>query len=174
MNIKDIRVLRSSCEGLPEGFRVHLDEGEWDALYREATNSSDRERLIYENGLRDALRELDAAEKRLRDQTDWYQQRFNTLRVWVNKEVRPLSEEAANRYFAIVANGTPSPHERSDWKETMHGLTLRAESAERLLRTVEGELANTRQIAAMETARANRMSDLLFEAEQKIAKLEGP
>jgi len=68
---------------------------------------------------------------RLRRQTDWYQQRFNALRAWVNREVRPLSEEAANRYFAIVANGSPAPHEQADWRDTMHGLTLRAESAER-------------------------------------------
>ncbi len=93
----------------------------------------DRERLIVYHALREAdlLERLDAAEKRLRDQTDWYQQRFNALRAWVNREVRPLSEEAANRYFAIVANGSPAPHEQADWRETMHGLTLRAEQAER-------------------------------------------
>jgi hypothetical protein len=62
---------------------------------------------------------------------DWYQQRFNALRAWVNQEVKPLSEETANRYFAIVANGSPAPHEQADWRETMHGLTLRAEKAER-------------------------------------------
>ena len=69
--------------------------------------------------------------RRLEQQTDWYQQRFNALRQWVNSEVRPLSEEAANRYFAIVANGSPAPHEQADWRETMHGLTMRAEHAER-------------------------------------------
>jgi hypothetical protein len=62
---------------------------------------------------------------------DWYQQRFNALRTWVNQEVKPLSEETAHRYFAIVANGAPAPHEQADWRETMHGLTLRAEKAER-------------------------------------------
>lgn len=62
---------------------------------------------------------------------DWYQQRFNALRTWVNAEVRPLSEEAAGRYFSIVANGSPAPHEQADWSETMHGLTMRAERAER-------------------------------------------
>lgn len=69
--------------------------------------------------------------RRLEQQTDWYQQRFNALRQWVNSEVRPLSEEAANRYFSIVANGSPAPHEQVDWRETMHGLTVRAEHAER-------------------------------------------
>ena len=49
----------------------------------------------------------------------------------MNAEVRPLSEEAAHRYFAIVANGSPAPHEQADWRETMHGLTMRAFMAER-------------------------------------------
>lgn len=69
--------------------------------------------------------------ERLGQQTDWYQQRFNRLRRWVEEEVRPLSQEVAHRYYAIVANGSPAPHESADWRETMHGLTLRAESAER-------------------------------------------
>lgn len=68
---------------------------------------------------------------RLTQQTDWYQQRFNALRAWVNNEVRPLSAEAAHRYFAICANGSPVPHEQADWRDTLHGLTLRAEQAER-------------------------------------------
>lgn len=69
--------------------------------------------------------------RRLEQQTDWYQQRFNALRQWVNSDVRPLSEETANRYFSIVANGSPAPHEQADWKETMYGLTVRAAHAER-------------------------------------------
>ena len=89
----------------------------------------------FKRGLERHYAALAAAEgghdDRLKQQTDWYQQRFNALRAWVNREVRPLSEEAAHRYFAIVANGAPSPHERADWRDTMHGLTLRAESAER-------------------------------------------
>jgi hypothetical protein len=114
-----------------------------------------------------------AHDDRLKQQTDWYQQRFNALRTWVNREVRPLSEEAAHSYFAIVANGSPAPHEQADWRDTMHGLTLRAESAERLLRTTENELANTRNVPAIETARANRMSDLLAAAEQEVERLHG-
>lgn len=109
--------------------------------------------------------------RRLEQQTDWYQQRFNALRQWVNSEIRPLSEEAANRYFAIVANGSPAPHEQADWKETMHGLTMRAEHAERTLKTVETELANTRNIAALETQRANRMTDLLAVQEQRLESM---
>lgn len=73
---------------------------------------------------------IDRVERRLSAQTDFYQQRFNTLWTWVNNEVRPLSEDAANRYFAIVANGSPAPHEQADWRETLHGLRLRAEQAE--------------------------------------------
>ena len=110
---------------------------------------------------------------RLKQQTDWFQQRFNALRTWVNREVRPLSEECAHRYFAIIANGSPAPHEQADWRETMHGLTLRAESAERLLRTAEHQLINTHNIAAMETARANRLSDLLAASEQEVVRLRG-
>lgn len=72
-------------------------------------------------------------ESRLERQTDWYQQRFNRLRQWVNEEVKLLSEEVATRYFSICANGSPAPHESADWRETMHGLTLRAERAEREL-----------------------------------------
>ncbi len=62
---------------------------------------------------------------------DVYQQRFSTLRTWVNKEVRPLSNEVADRYFSILANGSPAAHEQADWHETMHGLTLRTEKADR-------------------------------------------
>jgi tetratricopeptide (TPR) repeat protein len=72
-----------------------------------------------------------ALTSRHNNSVDWYQQRFNALRTWVNQEVKPLSEETANRYFAIVANGSPAPHEQADWRDTMHGLTLRAEKAER-------------------------------------------
>lgn len=74
---------------------------------------------------------IEKGERRLSAQTDFYQQRFNTLWTWVNSEVRPLSEDVANRYFSIVANGSPAPHERADWRDTLHGLTLRAEQAER-------------------------------------------
>jgi hypothetical protein len=89
-------------------------------------SDDEKQALLIDHGLREAelLRKLE-------QQTDWYQQRFNALRKWVNNEVRPLSEEAAQRYFDIVANGSPAPHEQADWRETMHGLTMRAEHAER-------------------------------------------
>ena len=89
-------------------------------------NDDEKQALLIDHGLREAelLRKLE-------QQTDWYQQRFNALRTWVNAEVRPLSEDAANRYFSIVANGSPAPHEQADWRETMHGLTMRAFMAER-------------------------------------------
>ena len=73
---------------------------------------------------------LEVACRRLERSTDWYQQRYNALRRWVKEEVEPLSVEVAHRYFAIVANGSPSPHESADWQDTIHGLTLRAEKAE--------------------------------------------
>jgi hypothetical protein len=73
---------------------------------------------------------LETAYRKLERSTDWYQQRFNALRKWVKEEVEPLSSEVAHRYFAIVANGSPSPHESADWQDTIHGLTLRAEKAE--------------------------------------------
>lgn len=84
--------------------------------------------------LNEARDERDMAEQRLQTSTDWYQQRFNALRKWVETEVRPLSEDTARRYFAICANGSPAAHESADWKDTLHGLTLRAENAELRLR----------------------------------------
>lgn len=74
---------------------------------------------------------LRAAEERAERSTDWYQQRFNRLRRWVNEEVKPLSVEVANRYFCIVANGSAAPHESADWRETMHGLTVQRDQAQR-------------------------------------------
>lgn len=70
---------------------------------------------------------------------DFYQQRFNALRKWVENEVRPLSEDIAHRYYSIVANGSPTPHESADWQNTLHGLTLRAEWAERQLGSITKE-----------------------------------
>jgi len=129
-------------------------------------NDDEKQALLIDHGLREA-----DLLRRLEQQTDFYQQRFNALRKWVNAEVRPLSEDAAYRYFAIVANGSPAPHEQADWRETLHGLTIRAEQAERSQKTVETELANTRNIAALETQRANRMSDLLAVQEQRLDSL---
>lgn len=74
---------------------------------------------------------LEEAHRRLERQTDWYQQRYNAVSKWVKKEVEPLSKDVAHRFFAIVANGSPAPHEAADWRNTMHGLKLHAEQAER-------------------------------------------
>lgn len=74
--------------------------------------------------------------------TDWYRQRFTALRKWVNDEVRPLSSEVATRYFAICANGSPSPHDSAEWAETLHGLTIRAERAEARAAALERERAS--------------------------------
>lgn len=83
------------------------------------------------------------AERRLASHTDWYQQRFNRLRRWVKEEVEPLSEEVANRYFSICANGSADPHESPDWRDTMHGLTVRAKQANRLALEAEAKLQAT-------------------------------
>jgi len=95
------------------------------------------------DALADARRQLAEARQRVERQADWYQQRFNRLRRWVKEEVEPLSAEVAHRYFAIVANGSPAPHESADWSGTLHAMTLRAEVAERQLATArhEGEAA---------------------------------
>ena len=81
----------------------------------------------------DAFEELQTARKealdRLEKQTDWYQQRFNRLRRWVEEEVRPLNEGIAIRYYSICANGSPAPHESADWSNTLHDLSLRLEQA---------------------------------------------
>lgn len=84
--------------------------------------------------------ERDELYKRIERQTDWYQQRFNALRKWVESEVRPISEEACKRYYAICANGAPSPHESAEWQDTLHGLTLRAERAESSLSKAHAQL----------------------------------
>lgn len=77
-----------------------------------------------------AAAELAQLRARLESTTDWYQQRFNRLRTWVEDEVRPLSSDVARRYYSICANGSPAPHESADWTDTMHALRLRAEQAE--------------------------------------------
>lgn len=70
------------------------------------------------------LAEIEKLKSRHEGSVDWYQQRFNRLHRWVKEEVEPLSEGVACRYFAICANGSPSPHESADWQETMHGISL--------------------------------------------------
>lgn len=74
---------------------------------------------------------LEDVHRRFERSIDFYQQRFEALRTWVKGEVEPLSHDVAHRYWAIVANGSPAPHESADWKNTLHGLRLRAEQAER-------------------------------------------
>jgi chromosome segregation ATPase len=77
----------------------------------------------------EARAEVERLKTRLARSMDWYQQRFNRLRQWVKDEVDPLSDEVARRYFSICANGTPSPHESADWRDTMHGLSLARDAA---------------------------------------------
>jgi hypothetical protein len=134
--------------GLEQPVAVPMDDGYWTPFHLAAAAAAvaadDLRSLRFRvNNLRadlaaeqqnfdEAITAQDQAlTSRHNNSVDWYQQRFNALRTWVHQEVKPLSEEAAHRYFAIVANGSPAPHEQADWRNTMHGLTLRAEKAER-------------------------------------------
>jgi hypothetical protein len=160
---KTVRVLRVSCDHVDGGFRVHLTDADWDALVEEfATlqrlNEDLQKSFDDPDGgplARALARSMYHAEQQRRREaeatmernTDWHQQRYSALRKWVNEEVRPLSEEAARRYFAICANGSPAPHEAADWSETMHGLRLRAEHVERKLTSTEKALAHLRDLA---------------------------
>lgn len=105
-----------------------------------------------------AEKERDEARRQVEHQTDWYQQRFNRLRRWVKEEVEPLSKEVAYRYFSICANGSPAPHEQADWRDTMHGLTIRAERAEadaaRLREALEAMLYDTTPVDGYPSAAA--------------------
>lgn len=86
--------------------------------------------------------ERDELRERLQSQTDWYQQRFNVLRKWVEEDVRPLSIEAAYKYYAIVANGSPSPFESADWRGTLHAAELRAEHWKKKAESLEWQIEN--------------------------------
>lgn len=105
-------------------------------------------------------------------QTDWYQQRFNALGAWVNGEVRPLSQNVAARYFSIVANGSPAPHERADWRETMHGLTLRAEQAEQHVQGYAADLAEERGVSARWRMRAEDMHRVIVDFCESVTAAE--
>ena len=83
---------------------------------------------------------LEQAYLRLERSTDWHEQRYAAVRAWVESEVRPLSEDVARRYYSVVANGTPCPYQPADWSSTVHGLTLRAENAERQRDTAREEV----------------------------------
>jgi len=112
------------------------------------------------------------AEAELGRSTDWYQQRFNRLRRLVDEEVRPLSPEVANRYYAIVANGSPAPHERADWTNTMHGLTLRAEWAESSLAAAKKRIEELeKQLRCQHTRTSNATAAAIRAALEKVQKL---
>lgn len=102
----------------------HADEPGPDEIVVETID-----RLVFE---RDTVRD------RLEISTDWYQQRFNRLRKWVKEEVRPLSEDAAHRYYAICANGSPAPHESADWTDTLYAARLERDAALARVRELEG------------------------------------
>ena len=94
---------------------------------------------------------LVAEVRRLREDTDrstdWYQQRFNRLRKWVDEEVRPLSREVATHYHSICANGSAVAHESADWSDTMHGLRLRAGALVAEVRRLQTALRKCRRAA---------------------------
>jgi hypothetical protein len=54
------------------------------------------------------------AERRLAHSDEWYQQRFARLRAWLLQEIEPTLPDAADHYFAIVANGKATPYESGD------------------------------------------------------------
>jgi len=117
---------------------------------------------------RDAAREeIERLRKDHERSTDWFQQRFNRLRRWVKEEVEPLSEDVARRYFAICANGSPSPHESADWRETMHGFTLERDAARKEAKRLRAEVDVLHRAAlgeAAENDRLRRQVDSLVEA----------
>jgi hypothetical protein len=107
---------------------------------------------------------------------DWYGQRFQRLRRWIDEEVRPLSEAVARRYFSICANGTADPYEPQEWRDTIHGQTIRAEQAERerdrLAAEVErlrAEIADADAIHVYQLAERDRLA---AEVERLRAALE--
>ncbi len=123
---------------------MEYDEADADpTTRREIEARKDTAKL--EKHLATAIRERDEAQKRLERQTDWYQQRFNRLRRWVEEEVRPLSGEVATRYYAICANGSPAPHESADWRDTMHSLRLELDQTREELDQTREELDQTRE-----------------------------
>jgi hypothetical protein len=64
------------------------------------------------------------------DTVDWYEQRFRALRKWLLEEVAPLSKEAADHYFAIVANGKPTPTSVSDWSAELRATKMKLAACE--------------------------------------------
>ncbi len=112
----------------------HVAIGQSDSAYMSIPADPKRDADLLLSAAIDELIDLRGKRERL---TDWYAQRFNALRKWVIDEVQPLSEGVATRYFAILANGSPSPHESADWTETLHGLKLRAERAEARVAALE-------------------------------------
>ena len=104
MTPKTIRVLRSNCEDSDNGkFRVHLDEREWGLLcsqFESLEAERNEARAECDKVRKRAWQfeyERDEVRKRLEQQTDWYQQRFNRLHKWVKEEVEPLSKEVAHQ-----------------------------------------------------------------------------
>lgn len=95
--------------------------------------------------LTEAERRANELQSRFDHHRDWNQQRYNALRKWVQNEVRPLSDSVADRYFAIVANGGPSPYEQADWTGTLHVANLQRDAALAKLTEAEKELEGLRQ-----------------------------
>lgn len=93
---------------------------EWSRVLVNKKDEADAARDACLAILAEAEKERDLLQARVERQTDWYQQRFDALRTWVETEVRPTLPGAAHRYFSICANGSPSPHESADWTETLH------------------------------------------------------
>ena len=100
---------------------------------------------------------LEQAYRRMEPSTDWHEQRYAAVRAWVESEVRPISEEVARHYYSVVANGTPCPYQPADWSSTVHGLTLRAEKAEKERDGLQAEAEADRRAVV---AYLRRMADM--------------
>jgi hypothetical protein len=111
-------------------------------------------------------KERDAAIERRNFSQDWYGQRFQRLRRWIDEEVRPLSDELATRYFSICANGIADPYEPSEWRDTIHGQTIRAEQAERVR---DEALAANRRIVASNATLTDTLRAQLAQTKEALA-----
>ena len=118
----------------------------------------------------EAVAEAARLEKRHEESTDWHSQKYNRVLRWVREEVEPLSLAAAEHYFAIIANGSPSPFESADWTNTLHAARTAKLAAESQRDEVGVQLvaAQERLALAIETVDALSMTCLMWAAPDKI------
>jgi hypothetical protein len=116
------------------------------------------------HGPEDALELIAAIEHK----NYWYSTRFERLREWVLKEVQPLSEEVARRYFSIVANGVAEGEQPSYAQlhnhmvhqlEELRASTQKAHRRAQALEGADKRLASARDGYRREVARIRASSD---------------